>query len=401
MMQKQLGMTILGRSNWRDHTKPFGIKQRDRLHHLYLIGQTGTGKSTLLETLIVQDIVAERGFAFLDPHGDTVELALSRTSERHRERVVYLDAPSPTSDVGFNPLESVPQEQRALAASGIIEAFKGVWGQWWGPRLEHIFRNAILTLLDQPQATLADIPRLFSDEGFRKAAVSRVIHAPVREFWTEEFSGLRGASRAEALGPLRNKLGAFLSQPTLHRLMTRERSSFDLRQLMDDGGVLLVNLAKGRMGSDASSLLGALLVTRISLAALSRADTPESERRNFFVYLDEFQNFTTLSVATMLSELRKYHVGLTLAHQFVSQVAPEVRDAILGNAGTMISFRVGPLDAALLKRYFAPEITELDLLYLPNYSVYLRLMVDGVVSSPFSADTLPPATIGGFHGKHS
>lgn len=389
-MSRPSDLTYLGRANWRDRTKPFGIKQRDRLFHVYVIGQTGTGKSTLLETLIVQDLVEGRGLAFLDPHGDTVERAVARASGLQRDGIVYLDAPSSTCDVGFNPLESVPSEQRALAASGIIEAFKGVWGQWWGPRLEHIFRNALLTLLDQPQATLADLPRLFSDEGFRKAAVARVSHAPVREFWTEEFSGYRGASRAEALGPLRNKLGAFLSQPALYRIMTRERSSFDLRRLMDQGGVLLVNLAKGRMGADASSLLGALLVTRISLAALSRADTPEPERRNFFVYLDEFQNFTTLSVATMLAELRKYHVGLTLAHQFVTQVAPEVRDAILGNAGTMLSFRVGPQDASLLKRYFAPELSELDLMYLPNYSLYLRLMVDGVVSSPFSADTLPP-----------
>ncbi|MBI5434903.1 MAG: type IV secretion system DNA-binding domain-containing protein [Planctomycetes bacterium] len=384
--------TYLGRANWRDRRKPFGLKQRDRLHHLYIIGQTGTGKSTLLETLMVQDVVEGRGFAFLDPHGDTVERVVARASALKRGAIVYLDAPSATSDVGFNPLESVPVDQRALAASGIVEAFKGVWGQWWGPRLEHIFRNALLTLLDQPTATLADLPRLFSDERYRSAALANVRHGPVRDFWIEEFSGMGRSSRSDALGPLRNKLGAFLSQPSLYRIMTRERSSFDLREMMDHGGALLVNLAKGRMGADASSLLGALLVTRLSLAALSRADVSEPERRNFFVYLDEFQNFTTLTVATMLSELRKYHVGLTLAHQFMGQVVEDVRGAILGNAGTMVSFRVGPQDAALLKRYFAPEFSELDLMYLPNYSVYLRLMVDGVVSSPFSADTLPPPT---------
>lgn len=388
-MERQKSLTMLGRTNARYHPKMFGIKQRDRLHHMYIIGQTGTGKSTLLETLLTHDLREGRGLAFLDPHGDAVERVWTRIPETRREGLVYLDAPRADSNVGFNPLEAVPPDQRALAASGVIEAFKGVWGQWWGPRLEHIFRNALLTLLDQPRATLADLPRLFADEGYRKAALARVIHQPVRDFWIEEFSGYRGSMKAEALGPLRNKLGAFLSQPSLYRIMTRERSSFDLRKLMDDGGVLLVNLAKGRMGADASSLLGALLVTRIALAALSRADTEESTRRNFFVYLDEFHNFTTLSVSTMLSELRKYHVGLVLAHQFLSQVTPEVTDAVLGNAGTMIAFRLGPQDARTLKGYFAPKFSDHDLMYLPNHSIYLRLMIDGAVSFPFSADTLP------------
>lgn len=389
-MELQNEKTILGRTNWRDRTWPFGIRQEDRLFHVYVVGQTGGGKSTLLQFLMRQDLAAGRGFAFLDPHGDTVSRVAERAAKNRPNDLIYLDAPDPGAPVGFNPLEAVPPQQRALAASGIIEAFKNVWGQYWGPRLEHIFRNALLTLLDQPSATLADLPRLFTDEKFRMDAISRVVHQPVRDFWFEEFLKLPPWSRAEALGPLRNKLGAFLSQPTLYRLLTKPKSDFDLRKVMDEGRVLLVNLSKGRMGADASSLLGALLVTRISLAALSRADSPEQNRRPFFLYLDEFQNVTTLSVATMLSELRKYRVGLTLAHQYLGQLETEVRDAILGNAGTIISFRIGPADISLLGKYFEPEFSGEDLLNLPNRSIYVRLMVNGMVSRPFSADTITP-----------
>lgn len=389
-MESPNDLTIVGRANWRDRTKAFGIRQQDRLYHFYVVGQTGGGKSTLLQLLMVQDLAAARGFAFLDPHGDTVSRVAERAGRTRPNDFVYLDAPAPGAKVGFNPLEAVPQEQRALAASGIIEAFKNVWGQFWGPKLEHIFRNALLTLLDQPTATLADLPRLFSDENFRKDAISRVTHRPVRDFWFDEFFKLPPWSKAEALGPIRNKLGAFLSQPSLYRILTKPKSDFDLRSMMDEGKVLLVNLSKGRMGADASSLLGALIVTRVSLAALSRADSPEESRRPFFLYLDEFQNVTTLSVASMLSELRKYRVGLVLAHQYLGQLETEVRDAILGNAGTIIAFRVGPADVNLLGKYFEPEFDTYDLLNLPNRSIYVRLMVNGMVSRPFSADTIAP-----------
>ncbi|HEV8111577.1 MAG TPA: type IV secretion system DNA-binding domain-containing protein [Planctomycetota bacterium] len=366
------------------------MTQAERLHHLYVIGQTGTGKSTLLENLMRQDLEAGRGFAFLDPHADTIGTIAASAREHRHSDVISLDVPSPSCEFGFNPLDTVPPDQRPLAASGIIESFKNVWGQWWGPRLEHLFRNALLTLLDQPTATLADLTLLFGDDNYRKEAVARVMHPGVRDFWAREFAHYPIRYRAEALAPLLNKLGAFLSQPPLYRILTKERSSFDLREVMDSGKVLLVNLAKGRMGADACSLLGALLVSRIGLAGLSRADIPESSRRPFFVYLDEFQNFTTLSVATMLSELRKYKVGLILAHQYVAQVETEVRDAILGNVGNMVVFRVGPPDARYLHQYFSPEFEDLDLMNLPNYNIYLRVMMQGQLSRPFSAETLPP-----------
>lgn len=316
MLSSNSSVPVLARTNFRGSRKFFGIKQRDRFYHLYAIGQTGTGKSTLLENLMRQELEMRSGFAFLDPHGDVVAHVAVHVPEGQKTRVIYLNVPDATSGLGFNPLESVPLSQRPLAASGIIESFENVWGRWWGPRLEHFFRNALLTLLDQPRATLADVPRLFFDDRFRRAALQHVTHPVVRDFWMQEYAGMTARSRVEALAPLQNKLGAFLSQPQLYRILNQEHSSFDLRKVMDEGQVLLVNLSKGQMGADASSLFGALLVSRLGLAALGRADTPESERRPFFIYLDEFQNFTTLSVATMLSELRKYRVGLILVSRF-------------------------------------------------------------------------------------
>ena len=358
--------------------------------HMYAIGQTGTGKSTLLESLIRQDHAAGRGLAFLDPHGDTVERLAYDFHEDRRRQLVYLNAPDSDGAVSFNPLASVPEDQRPLAASGIIEAFRNVWGQWWGPRLEHLFRNGLLTLLDQPQATLADLPRLFLEDAFRREAVARVGHPAVRQFWVLEYAHYTVRQRTEALSPLLNKLGAFLSQPPLYRILVSDHPSIDCRRIMDDGSVLLVNLAKGKIGSDGCSLLGALLVTRLGLAALSRADHAEAARRPFFIYLDEFQNFTTLSVAGMLSELRKYRVGMVLAHQYMDQVEPPIRNAVLGNAGTIVCFRVGPGDVSVLGRYFSPELGPLDLMGLPNYNFYVRLMVDGQVTRPFSATTVLP-----------
>lgn len=393
-MSSESQRLILGRSNWRDRQRLFGVKQRDRFMHLYAVGQTGTGKSTFLEYLIGQDLASGHGLAFLDPHGDAVEALARDSHEWLEERLVYLNAPDAACPVAFNPLESVPEDQRPLAASGIIDAFRNVWGQWWGPRLEHFFRNGLLTLLDQPHATLGDLPRLYLDDRFRREALARVRHPAVRDFWALEYARYTIRQRTEALSPLLNKLGAFLSQPPLYRILVSDKPSLDCRRIMDSGQVLLANLAKGRIGADGCSLLGALLVSRLGLAALSRADVPETTRRPFFVYLDEFQSFTTLSVAGMLSELRKYRVGLILAHQYMDQVETEIRDAVLGNAGTIVCFRVGPGDVGVLSKYFSPELEPLDLMNLPNYNVYVRLMVDGQVTRPFSAETLVPERMG-------
>lgn len=386
----QRSLLILGRTNWRDRTRLFGMREEDRFQHLYVIGQTGTGKTTLLENLIWQDLKSGRGLAFLDPHGDSVEALVRRFPAERKSSLIYLDVPDEKTGLGFNPLEAVPLESRALAASGIVEAFRNVWGTTWGPRLEHILRNALLTLLDQPEATLADLPRLFTDMPYLRVAVGRVTHPATREFWTKEFAAYPPRYRIEAIAPVQNKLGAFLSQPPLYRLLTRPRAGYSLRDVMDRGGAFLVNLAKGRIGGDGASLLGSLIVSHLSLMGLSRTDTPEESRVPFFVYLDEFHSFTTLSLAGMLSELRKYRVGLTLSHQYMAQLEPEVKDAVLGNAGTIITFRIGPEDARIIERQFEPEFTAEDLINLPNHNVYVRMLVEGEIARPFSATTLPP-----------
>jgi Type IV secretory pathway, VirD4 components len=381
-------ITFFARTKFRNQGKVFGIRRADRLAHMYLIGKTGTGKSTLLETLIREDLDGGQGLALLDPHGDLVEKVLARVPKYRKDDVIYFNVPDRARPLGFNPLMRIPALKRPLAASGLLEAFKKIWPEFWGPRTEHILRNALLALLDQPEATLADILRLLEDASFRKNAADRVANAQVRHFWLKEYELYPKSFRAEVIAPLQNKVGAFLADPVLNSILTETRSAFDVRQVMDEGKILLVNLAKGKIGEDTGSLLGALLLTSLSLAALSRAELSERERKDFHIYLDEFQTFTTLSLATMLSELRKYHVGMVLAHQYLSQLEDKVRDAILGNAGTIIAFRLGAEDAQALEQEFSPEFSALDLMSLPNYRIYLKLMIEGTVSRPFSAETL-------------
>lgn len=383
-------ITYFATTNFRHQATPFGIRRGDRRAHMYVLGKTGTGKSTLLETLIRQDLSRGHGLALLDPHGDLVEKLLSDVPEERRGDLIYFDATDSEHPLGFNPLESVAVKYRPLAASGLLSVFQHIWIDSWGPRLEHILRNSLLALLEQPQATLADIPRLLDDASYRKQAMLQVSNEQVRSFWLKEYAGYPARFRAEAVAPLQNKIGAFLVNPLINRIVTQERSAFRLRKVMDQGKVLLVNLAKGKIGADTSTLLGALLVSRLGLAALSRADQPEEERRDFYLYLDEFHNFTTLSLAGMLSELRKYRLNLILAHQYLSQLDERLLQAILGNIGTIISFRIGPQDTETITQEFAPEFSVTDLLNLPNYHIYVKLMIDGRISSPFSAKTLPP-----------
>src|SRR5438552_4562841 len=367
-------ITVIGQTDFRDHRKIFGIRKADRRAHLYLIGKTGTGKSTLLENLAGQDIRAGNGLALLDPHGDLVERLVEAVPEQRKHDLIYFNVPDIAHPLGFNPLESVAPDRRPLAASGLLEVFKKIWMDTWGPRLEHILRNALLALLDQPEATLAGVLRLLDDRAFRRSAMANVSIAAVRDFWLREYESYPARFRVEAIAPIQNKVGAFLTNPILRNIVTQSKSAFDLRRVMDEGKILLVNLAKGRIGEDVAALLGAMLVSRIGLAALSRTDMTEENRRDFYVYLDEFQSFTKLSLANMLSELRKYRVGMILAHQYLSQLDPQIRDAILGNVGTMIAFRLGLSDAEILENEFRPEISAVDLIGLPNYHV--KLMID-------------------------
>lgn len=381
------GVLILGRTNAHSDRRVFGLRPNDRLSHVYVIGKTGTGKSTLLEHMLRQDIAAGRGVALIDPHGDLVE-RVARWSKPIRDDLVFLDLADPNLALGYNPLLHVRPELRALVASGALDLFKLLWSEAWGVRMEHILRNALLALLEQPRASLADILPLLSDKSFRLKLMTKVENPQVKSFWLKEFPNYSYRYQADGIAPIQNKVGAFLSDPRLRKFLTPEDGGLRLRSVMDQGQVLLVNLAQGKLGADSSRLLGGLLVTALGSAAFSRAFEDETRRTPFYIYVDEFQTFTTLAVANMLAELRKYGVGMVLAHQYLSQLAPEVRDAVLGNAGTLISFRLGSADASVLAQEFAPVFEARDFLALPNFATYLRLLVNGEPSRPFSATTL-------------
>jgi type IV secretory pathway TraG/TraD family ATPase VirD4 len=385
-------ITHLGRVDFRNDNRVFGIKNEDRFSHVYVIGKTGTGKSTLLETMALQDLERGNGFALIDPHGDLVARIAALVPASHRDKVIYLNATDPTQPYGYNPLRHVSEDRIALAASGMMDVFKKMWPDAWGVRMEHILRNVLMALLEQPNATLHDVLRIFSNNAFRKEIAKSLKNETVRNFLLNEFERFSFGYRSDGTAPIQNKVGAFLADPLLNRILTAPEHDLHIRRIMDEGQVLLVNLAKGHIGEDSSSLLGGLLVTTIGLAAFSRADTPPADRRDFFVYIDEFQSFTTLALANMLSELRKYRVGFTVAHQYLHQLEPDVRHAVLGNAGSIISFRVGAEDAPYLVREFQGKFEEIDLLQLPNYRIYLKLMIDGTPSKPFSAVTLEPGT---------
>jgi type IV secretory pathway TraG/TraD family ATPase VirD4 len=384
-------VTRFARVDFRSDHRVFGIKDEDRFSHVYVIGKTGTGKSTLLENMAVQDLERGNGFALIDPHGDLVARIAARIPASGRRDVIYLDATDPTQPFGYNPLRHVREDRIALAASGMMDVFKKMWPDAWGVRMEHILRNVLMALLEQRDATLHDVLRIFTDKEFRKRIARSVRNEPVRRFLLKEFEQFSFGYRADGTAPIQNKVGAFLADPLLDRILTAPEKDIRIRRIMDEGKVLLVNLAKGRIGGDSSALLGGLLVTAIGLAAYSRADLPERQRRNFFVYVDEFQSFTTLALASMLSELRKYRIGFTIAHQYIHQLEPDVRHAVLGNVGSVISFRVGAEDAPYLVREFHEWFSHADFLQLPNHRIYLKLMIDGTPSAPFSATTLAPS----------
>lgn len=390
VMRTEKDVSQLGHVLFRNDLRSFGIRQADRLMHLYVIGQTGTGKSTLLASLARQDLREARGFCFIDPHGDIVEQLARDAAASGRTDITYWNVPDPLSPYGYNPLRFVRQDKIPLAVSGVLEAMRKLWSDAWGVRMEHILRNALYALFERPGSTLADVLRLLGEESFRKEVAAKVTNEPVRLFWQKEFSRYSFGYRSDGIAPVQNKIGAFLADPTLRRILTEPQEDLHLRAIMDRGGVLLVNLAKGQIGEDSANLLGSLLVSTIGLAAFSRASMPASARRPFALFLDEFHNFTTLSVATMASELRKYGISLALAHQHLAQLEPDVRHAVLGNSGTIIAFRVGAEDARHISPHFSPTFSENDLLSLPNYHLYLRLMIDGAPSRPFSAVSTAP-----------
>jgi hypothetical protein len=365
--------------------RPFGIYQPDRMHHLHVIGQTGTGKSTFLLNMALADARAGRGFCLIDPHGD-LALALHESLNTPHH---YFDVSDPACPFGYNPLARVHQSFRPLLCSGLIDTLKKQWADSWGARMEHLLRYAVLALLDQPQADIRDIVRMYVDKDFRKGAVAGIVDEQVRHFWTKEFPNMNYLNTIDGVAPIANKLGAFLAHPTIRRMICEPEQPLRFRQIMDKGEVLIVNLAKGRVGVDMANVLGGLLISTVMLAAFSRHRSEEKARRPFMLHVDEFPSFTTEAFASLLPEARKYGLGLTLVHQSVSQVPRPIFEAVLGNAGSLIAFRVGANDASELALQLG-DVTERDLIQLPNHHAYVQLMIDGQKSRPFSMRTVLP-----------
>lgn len=386
-------ITFFARTDWRNQYRTFGIKAADRRRHLYCLGKTGAGKSTVILNLIAQDIIRGHGLAVIDPHGDLVEQVLDFIPPRRINDTVYFNPGDTDFPIGFNVLESVGTEQRHLVASGLVQVFKKIWSDSWGPRLEYVLRNAILALLENPGNTLLGIPRLLNDRRFRDRIIKGTSDPVVRTFWAAEYETYPKVFRTETISPIQNKVGQFLSAAIIRNIVGQTKTRFDLREVMDTGKILLLNLAKGRVGEDNGALLGAMMVTKLQLAAMSRVDVPENERRDFYFYVDEFQNYATESFAGILSEARKYRLNLTVAHQYLAQLDELVRSAVFGNIGTLVCFRVGAEDAEVLEREFSPVFSESDLNSLPQFHIYLKLSIDGTTSDPFSAVTLPPPDI--------
>ncbi|MEY4440676.1 MAG: hypothetical protein RLY49_302 [Candidatus Parcubacteria bacterium] len=371
----------------------FGIKQKDRSRHIYVIGKTGMGKSTLLENMAAQDIQQGNGMCFIDPHGKTAELLLEYIPKERINDVLYFAPFDMEHPISFNIMEDVGYDKRHLVVSGLMSAFKKIWKDAWSARMEYILSNTLFALLEYPDATLLSVNRMLSDKAFRKKVVENIQDTAVKSFWVDEFANYTERMAAEAVPAIQNKVGQFTSNPLIRNIIGQPKSSFDLREMMDNKKIIIVNLSKGRMGESNAQLLGSLLVTKIYLAAMSRADAGPHEIEllpDFSLFVDEFQSFANESFADILSEARKYKLNLHIAHQYVEQMPEEVRAAVFGNVGTLVTFRVGSADAELFEKEFAPVFTQQDIVNLGFAQVYLRLMIDGIGSKPFSARTMPP-----------
>ena len=383
-------LAILGTTAFRSRKDRFGILPDDRLRHLAILGKTGMGKSTLLYNLLTTDIAAGRGVALIDPHGDLAESLLPAIPKRRTNDVVLFDAGDREHPLAFNPLWCPDGARRPLVAAGVLSSFKKLYGDSWGPRLEHILRNALLALLEVPGTSLVSVLGLIGDATYRRAIIGKLSDPIVKAFWEQEFAPMHPKLRIEAIAPIQNKVGAFVSSPLLRNIIGQGVNRLDLRKVMDSGQVLIINLSKGRIGDDATTLLGSLLVSSLQIAAMGRADIPEPERREFHIYVDEFQNFATESFATILSEARKYRLSLTLANQYLAQMDEQTEAALFGNVGTLLAFQVGAKDAEAIAEQLGGDLSPQDLMTLPRYQAYARLLINGMPSRPFSMRTLPP-----------
>ncbi len=386
-------VTYFAATHMRGKRDMFGIRGDDRGKHIYVIGKTGMGKSTMLENMAIQDIQNGEGLAFIDPHGSTAEKLLDFVPQERIKDVVYFAPFDTDHPIGFNIMEDVGFDKRHLVVSGLMGALRRIWVDAWSARMEYILQNTLLALLEYPDSTLLDVNRMLTNKTFRAAVVEKITDPIVRSFWVEEFAGFTDTYTREATPAIQNKIGQFTANPLIRNIIGQAKSTFDLRKMMDEKKIFIVNLSKGRMGETNASLLGSMLVVKIYLAAMSRADEPAARLAKlprFYFYVDEFQSMMNEAFADILSESRKYKLALTLANQYIEQMEENVRDAVFGNIGTLIVFRVGPFDAEVLKTVFEPTFTPEDLVGLGIGQIYLTLMIDGVGSRPFSAETIPP-----------
>ena len=392
--ESEKDVVYFAKTDFRNQDRLFGIKRKDRRQHMYVVGKTGTGKSVFIHNIIVQDITNGEGICVVDPHGELVEGILHKIPKSRAKDIIYFNPADTDFPIGFNILDLPDPKYKHLVASGLMGIFTKIWAGVWSARMEYILNNAILALLDTPNTTLLGIPRLLVDKDYRQRIIANLKDPVVKAFWVNEFEEWQDKFRNEAIAPIQNKVGQFLSTAIIRNVVGQSKSTIDIFDLMNQGKILLVNVSKGRIGEDNAALLGAMLITKIQLSAMERVRVPEEKRKDFYLYVDEFQNFATDSFAGVLSEARKYRLNLIIAHQYIGQlvtdVSTKIRDAVFGNVGTMVLFRVGAADAEFLENEFEPEFTIQDMVNLPNYKIYLKLMVNGVTSRPFSAKTLPP-----------
>jgi type IV secretory pathway TraG/TraD family ATPase VirD4 len=392
-----MDQVILGIRDFWGQDRPVSLSSADRRHHTYMLGKSGTGKTTLLRNLILQDIEAGRGVGVIDPHGDLAWDLLDHIPRHRIEDVTYFDPADPDYAVSFNLLAHVPAERRHLVASGVVGSFKSIFPEFFGPRMEYVFYAAVAALLDCVNVSLLGLQRLLTDFGYRAWAVKQVKDPVVRNFWEQEFEAHDKRTKSEMVSPILNKVGPVFMSPQLRNILGQVQSRLDMRFMMDHGRIFIANLSKGRLGTDKANLLGSFLVSQFELAALSRADTPENERRDFFLFVDEFQSLVSDSFATMLSEARKYRLCLTLSHQYGKQLKPNIADAVFGNCGSLVAFRVGYEDAELLEKNFGKTYTAAAFACLSNHEAYMKLLEGGRDTEPFLARLFPPS--GTRHGR--
>jgi DNA helicase HerA-like ATPase len=386
----QSDITTFAQTNFRSQRRKFGIRRDDRLRHMYLIGKTGMGKSTTLENMIIDDIRRGYGVGLVDPHGDLAEKILDFIPPKRVNDVIYINPADLDFPVAFNILETTDERYKHLIASGLMGVFKKIWPDVWSARMEYILNNTILALLDYPGSTMLGVNRMLSDKIYRQKVIAKIKDPVVKAFWVTEFARYNERFAQEAIAPIQNKVGQFLSASLIRNIVGQVTSTIRIREIIDESKILIINLSKGRVGEDNARLLGGLFITKIQLSAMERVEIPESERRDFFLYVDEFQNFATESFGNILSEARKYHLGLIMAHQYIEQLDELVRAAVFGNVGTLIAYRVGAADAEYLEKEFTPRFIQEDLVNLPKFQMYLKLLINGIVSEPFSAIGLPP-----------